>query len=89
MGFKRQRTTPYHPAANGMIERLHRPLKAAIKCYVTERWVDVLPSILFGFRSTLKEDIATTPAEMVYGVPIRLPEEFFYAFQTNTDPFSY
>lgn len=29
-------TTAYHPAANGMVERLHRQIKTAIKCHGTE-----------------------------------------------------
>lgn len=32
LGIQHLRTTAYHPAANGLIERFHRPLKAPIKC---------------------------------------------------------
>ncbi|XP_046407466.1 uncharacterized protein LOC124172105 [Ischnura elegans] len=70
------RTSAYHPAANGMVERFHRQLKSAIRCHDTQQWVDVLPAILLGFRSALKEDLQATPAELVYGVPLRLPGEF-------------
>ena len=31
LGTKRSRTTSYHPQANGMVERFHRQLKAALK----------------------------------------------------------
>ena len=31
--IKRTRTTSYHPASNGMIERFHRQLKAALRAY--------------------------------------------------------
>ena len=31
LGVKHTRTSAYHPASNGMVERLHRQLKAAIK----------------------------------------------------------
>ncbi|XP_046406208.1 uncharacterized protein LOC124171113 [Ischnura elegans] len=70
------RTSAYHPAANGMVERFHCQLKSAIRCHNTQQWVDVLPAILLGFRSVLKEDIQATPAELVYGEPLRLPGEF-------------
>jgi len=70
------RTTAYHPAANGMIERLHRQLKAAIKSHQTEEWAEVLPVILLGVRAAWKEDLRATPAEMVYGETIRLPGQF-------------
>lgn len=69
-------TTAYHPAANGMIERFHRQMKAAIKSHQTEEWAKILPVVLMGIRAAWKEDIQATPAEMVYGEPIRLPGQF-------------
>ncbi|XP_019882764.2 uncharacterized protein LOC105250140 [Camponotus floridanus] len=59
-----------------MVERFHRQLKAAIKCYETEEWTQVLPVILLGIRAAWKEDVNSTPAEMLYGEPIRLPGQF-------------
>lgn len=69
-------TTAYHPAANGIIERLHRQLKAAIMCHSTTQWTEVLPLVLLGMRSAWKEDIQTSAAELVYGEPLRLPGQF-------------
>lgn len=77
LGIKHYRTTSYHPQSNGMIERLHRTIKSALKCNNANDWVDCLPTILLGHRSTLKEDIKATPAELVYGTTLRLPGEFF------------
>lgn len=39
--------------------------------------MDALPLVLLGIRTALKEDIASTAAEMVYGTTLRLPGEFF------------
>lgn len=75
-GSKIIHTTAYHPAANGMIERLHRQLKAAIRCHQNDRWTTILPTVLLGIRAAWKEDLQTTSAELVYGEPIRLPGEF-------------
>ncbi|GBN60382.1 hypothetical protein AVEN_147761-1 [Araneus ventricosus] len=50
LGVKVVHTTPYHPQANGSVERLHRQLKSAIRAHATERWTLVLPSILLGIR---------------------------------------
>ncbi|XP_032689768.1 uncharacterized protein LOC116853023 [Odontomachus brunneus] len=75
-GTQHWRTTAYHPAANGMVERFHRQLKTAIRCHQTESWVDTLPVVLMGIRAAVKEDLKTTPAELVYGETIRLPGEF-------------
>ena len=76
-GINHLRTTAYHPASNGMVERLHRQLKAAIKCHDTSNWVEILPIVLLGIRTAIKEDLNATAAEMIYGTGIRLPTEFF------------
>ncbi|KAG7196994.1 hypothetical protein KM043_017530 [Ampulex compressa] len=76
-GSEHIRTTAYHPQANGLIERFHRQLKAALICHGGQRWTEALPAVLLGIRTAFKEDLGTTPAEMVYGAGIRLPAEFF------------
>lgn len=78
LGIYRARTTSYHPQSNGMVERLHRQLKAALKAQPNpDSWMDSLPLVLLGIRSALKVDIGCTAAEMVYGTTLRLPGEFF------------
>ncbi|GBN44942.1 Retrovirus-related Pol polyprotein from transposon 412, partial [Araneus ventricosus] len=76
LGVKVVHTTPYHPQANGSVERLHRQLKSAIRAHTTERRTVVLPSILLGIRASVKEPLNCSVAEMVYGTPITLPGEF-------------
>lgn len=75
---KRIRTTSYHPCANGLVERMHRQLKAALMCH-QDSWYKVLPVVLLGMRSALKEDLQTSSAELVYGEPLCLPGEFIVA----------
>uniref|UniRef100_A0A2H1X147 SFRICE_030921 n=1 Tax=Spodoptera frugiperda TaxID=7108 RepID=A0A2H1X147_SPOFR len=76
-GFQHCRTTAYHPACNGLVERFHRQLKAAITCHANVSWVESLPLVLLGVRSAFKEDAQASAAELVYGQPLRLPGEFF------------
>lgn len=76
LGTTHLRTTAYHPASNGMIERFHRQLKAAIRCHETSCWTDALPTVLLGIRSAWKEDLQTTAAEILYGERLRIPNEF-------------
>ncbi|XP_065355319.1 uncharacterized protein LOC135949809 [Calliphora vicina] len=73
LGSKRIRTTAYHPSSNGMIERWHRSLKASLMCHNNKNWLEVLPTVLMGLRSSIREDVNATPAELVYGTTIRLP----------------
>lgn len=78
LGLQTQRTTAYNPEANGMIERLHRTLKAALmaRC-TTPSWSYELPWVLLGLRTTPKEGDDIAPAEKVYGENITVPADFF------------
>ena len=87
LGSKRTRTTAYHPQSNGMVERFHCQLKAALKAQRNpSSWMDALPFVLLGIRTALKEDISSTAAEMVYGTTLHLPGEFFTASPTPSQP---
>ena len=88
----RIRTTAYHPQANGLVQRLHRQLKAALTAHCGSHWVDILPVVLLGIRTTVKQDIGCSAAELVYGTTLRILGEFFSVPPTNdcsTDPTMY
>ncbi|GFY54542.1 integrase catalytic domain-containing protein [Trichonephila inaurata madagascariensis] len=74
--FKRSGTTSYHPCSNGMIERVHRQLKASLMCHTDSSWFESLPVVLLGIRSVFKEDLQSSFADLVYGKPLSLPGEF-------------
>ena len=85
MGTKLHSTTAYNPAANGMVERSHRSIKAALMARCTDyRWKDHLPWILLGLRTAPKSDSGLSPAEMVYGEALAVPGEFFPSDTTNS-----
>ncbi|XP_014212919.1 uncharacterized protein LOC106642604 [Copidosoma floridanum] len=84
IGAMHVKITAYHPQSNGMVKRLHRTLKAALKCS-TLPWVDALPSVLLGLRPTYKEDLKASPAEMVYGSSLRVLGEFFTTTTSKAD----
>ena len=52
LGTTRIRTTAYHPASNGLVERLHRQLKSSLMTYDGPRWTETLPLVLLGIRPT-------------------------------------
>jgi len=80
LGCSRIRTTSYHPQANGLVERFHRQLKSSIRSMPSPQfWIESLPFILLGIRSSVKADSTVTPCSMLYGCDIRLPGDFFVA----------
>jgi len=86
LGSKRIRTTAYHPCANGMVERLHRHMKQALTSSSSNRrWVDQLPHVLLNIRTSFKEDLQCTSAEMVYGTTLALPADFLVT-ASNFEP---
>ena len=50
-----------------------------------------MPLILLGIRTTLKEDLHCTAAELVYRTTLRIPGEYFNDTKTDTtdDPSNY
>ncbi|BHF83919.1 hypothetical protein SprV_0902706800 [Sparganum proliferum] len=76
LGCTHIRTTAYHPAANGMVERFHRQLKTALRAAGDpENWSDNVPVALLGIRAALKSDLDCSAAELVFGTTLRLPGE--------------
>lgn len=46
-------------------------------CYSTERWSEVLPTVLLGIRASFRDDLQASSAELLYGMTLKLPGEFF------------
>ena len=78
LGIATTTTTSYNPEANGMVERLHRTLKAALmsRCS-SEMWKPELPWVLLGLRTTPQDVDDHAPAERVYGDNLTVPADFF------------
>jgi transposase InsO family protein len=79
LGNKHVLATAYHPQSNGMVDRMHRQLKDALR----ERgagpaWHSHLPWVLMGLRAAPKEDSAVSSAELVTGTPLVLPGQLLH-----------
>jgi cleavage and polyadenylation specificity factor subunit 1 len=77
------RTTAHYPAANGLVERFHRSLKAAIMCHADQHWAEALPLVLLGVLTAFKTDLQASVADPVYGKPLRIPGKLL---SPTTDP---
>ncbi|XP_071506124.1 uncharacterized protein, partial [Diadema antillarum] len=65
-------------------------MKAALKAKNDpSHWTEHIPIILLGIRSTVKDDLKCSPAELVYGTTLRLPAQFVAPQQTTVDPSDY
>ncbi|XP_064483049.1 uncharacterized protein LOC135395891 [Ornithodoros turicata] len=79
IGTSRICTTSYQPASNGLVERLHRTLKAALTAFEDRvHWTDHLPLALLGILTSLKPDHGWSSAELPYGRTLHLPGEFLF-----------
>ncbi|CAM1324026.1 Uncharacterised protein r2_g3270 [Pycnogonum litorale] len=68
-----------------MIERFHRQLKSSLKAYNNpSNWTVHLPLIMLAIRCTIKEDIQSTPAGLVYGSTLKLSGGFFHTEQNTS-----
>jgi len=81
LGIKLSLTTPRHPQANGVAERVHRILNAAIRTArrPDEPWVDLLPFIEWAHRTTPIEHSDLPPYEMLFGRDPRMPVDLQFA----------
>ena len=85
LGITSLRTTAYHPQANGMVERVHRVLKERLMARSrTPAWMEHLPLVLLGIRTSVRQDLQWCPAELVYGATLRLPGEFISSSEPGT-----
>nr|VZI47184.1 unnamed protein product [Spirometra erinaceieuropaei] len=86
LGCTRIRTTAYHPAAHGMVDRFHRQLKTALRAVVDPgNWSDNLPLALLGIRAYLKSDLGCSAAELVFGTTLRLSGEMITPTSRGAD----
>jgi transposase InsO family protein len=88
LGVKMLFTTPYHPQANGAVERFHRRLKESLRARLASAdWSDHLPWVLLGLRAAPREDSGISAAELVYGSPLSLPGQFLSAAEPPPSSF--
>ncbi|CAB0009440.1 unnamed protein product, partial [Nesidiocoris tenuis] len=77
MGIVKTRSTSLHPQSGGLVERLNRTLTKHLAQFVDRsqsNWDEKLPLFLLAYRSACHSTTGLSPAQLVYGRDLRLPE---------------
>ena len=75
---KKINTTAYHPACNGLTERMNATLCQILSNYTEENqtdWDEFIQIALFAYRSSIQETTLMTPFELLYNRQPRLPND--------------
>lgn len=70
------KTSPFHPQANGCLERFHRTLKDMLKAIGEEfpgSWDEILPWILFAYREVPVQGLGFSAFDLTFGRDVKGP----------------
>ncbi|XP_070028889.1 uncharacterized protein [Nicotiana sylvestris] len=76
--IKRILSTPYHPTANGQAESSNKVILNILKKKLEEAkglWPELLPEVLWAYRTILKTSTGETPYSLVYETDAVIPVE--------------
>ena len=81
LGIDAVKTTPYHPQANGVVERMHGTLKPILRKAVAQGldWSRQLPLALAALRQLPNKSTGYSPNQLVYGFNIRTRLDVLYS----------
>ncbi|CAI5685615.1 unnamed protein product [Oreochromis niloticus] len=75
-GITKSKTTPYHPAGNGGVERMNQTLLHMLRSLESERqqrWPEYLPELLQAYNNTVHSATGYAPSYLMFGRHLRQP----------------
>ena len=88
IGIKHVFTSPYHPQANGLCERLNGTIKQMLKKVCDKHpndWDRLLNCVLFAYREIKQDSTGFSPFELMYGRSSRGPLSILRDLYTRQD----
>ena len=76
--IKKITTTPYHPQANGGLERAHRPMVEYLKIFCRDNpsyWDDLLPYAMYVHNNNVNRSTGISPNDCIFGYISEMPQE--------------
>ena len=74
LGIKKTRTTPYHPASDGMVERFNRTLEMQLSKFADDNqkdWDLHIPFLVMAYHSADHDSTGCSPSKMMLGREIK------------------
>ena len=81
LGIDKTRTTAYHPASDGLVERFNQTLERGLAHYVSlhhRDWDTKLPAFLLGYRTIPQSSTGYTPSYLLFGRELCLPQDLAF-----------
>ena len=75
-GAHKTRTTPYHPASDGLVERFNRTLLMMLAMFAggnRDNWDDLLPAVMMAYRSSVHKSTGLSPCRIMFGEECTFP----------------
>ena len=86
LGVHKTRTTAYHPASDGLVERFNQTLEKTLAAYVSDHhrdWDVSLPAVLMAYRATPQSSTGYTPSYLLFGREMCLPQDVAYGLPSG------
>ncbi|KAK7089232.1 hypothetical protein V1264_024235 [Littorina saxatilis] len=84
--IKRKTSAVFHPAGNGLCERMNGTLKNMLKKMCIEQpkaWDTFISALLFAYRETPQESLGFSPFELLFGRTVRGPMQLLRQIWTD------